>query len=87
MNENRCQSCAMPMDTGFYGTNEDGSENHEYCTFCFQKGVFSEPDLTLQGMIDKSVSHMTRILQYPEAKAKEMAASVIPQLKRWSKTA
>lgn len=72
------------MDPGFYGTNENGSENTVYCTFCFQKGVFTEPELTLQGMVDKSISHMTRVLQFSDEKAKELAWAVIPKLARWA---
>ncbi len=79
----RCQSCSLPMDPGFFGTNVDGSENHEYCRFCWEKGVFVEPELTLAGMIEKSMSHMVRVLQFPEAKAKELANQMIPTLKRW----
>lgn len=81
----RCQSCGMPLDPGFYGTNENESENHTFCTLCFQKGAYTEPELNMQGMIEKSISHMTRILQYSEEKAKETAWALIPTLSRWTK--
>jgi Putative zinc ribbon domain len=79
----RCQSCAMPMDSGFFGVNTDGSENHEYCRFCWVNGVFAEPELTCAGMIEKSTSHMVRVLQMPEIKAQELAQQMIPTLRRW----
>ena len=82
----RCQSCGMPFAAeGYYGTNKDLSENKDYCRFCFQKGMFTEPTLTLDGMIEKSVSFMTTNLGFSEQKAREMSVSVISQLKRWKK--
>ena len=35
----RCQSCGMPLDIGFYGTNSDGTGNMEYCKLCFVKTI------------------------------------------------
>jgi len=58
------------------------SRNYEYCQFCFQKGSFAEPGLTLQGMLDKSADFMTARPGFTEEKAREMSNSVIPKLKR-----
>lgn len=82
--EQRCQSCGMPMEKGFFGSNADDSENTTFCRFCFQKGVFTEPELSMQAMIEASISHMTRVLQIPEAQAKQRASEMIPKLARWS---
>ncbi len=79
----RCQSCGMALGPGFYGTNASGSENKEYCRFCFQKGGFTRPDLTLSGMIQLSVLNMTQDLQMSSDDARKLAESVIPTLKRW----
>lgn len=89
--KDRCQSCGMPLRTGipmdntFLGTAADGSPVQEYCKFCYQNGAFVEPAQTLQGMIEKSVSHMTRVMHYPPEKAKELSVAVIPKLGRWQK--
>jgi hypothetical protein len=42
-NKKMCQSCGMPMnqDPQNGGTNADGSKNTEYCSYCYQKGVFT----------------------------------------------
>ncbi len=69
-----------------FGTNGDGSENLEYCTFCFQQGAFTNPDLTMESMIDLSVEFMSQNLEYSEEKAREMSRAIIPTLKRWQKT-
>ncbi len=87
----RCQSCGMPLHTGgpmdatFLGTAADGSPVKEYCKFCYAGGAFVEPQLAMKDMIEKSVSHMTRVLHLPGEKAKELAAATIPRLKRWEK--
>ncbi len=84
MDKLRCQSCGMPLGTpGFYGTMSDGAENLEYCKFCFQKGEFTQPHLTLEGMIESSIDHMTKALNFPHEEAERMSREMIPQLKRW----
>lgn len=79
----RCQSCGMPLGPGFYGTEADGTESHEYCKFCYQKGVFTEPDITLADMIKKSVHHMIYDLRLEDERAEVMANAIVPTLKRW----
>lgn len=83
----RCQSCGISLGEGYFGTNEDGSQNDLYCTFCFQKGTFIEPDLALDDMITKSVEHMTRELSLTPEKARELAEETLPKLSRWRKGA
>ena len=83
----RCQSCGMPLSDQFanFGTEGDGSKNSEYCVFCFKEGAFTNPDQTLQEMIQSSIENMTSDLGMPEDKAAELANSVIPNLGRWRK--
>ena len=89
----RCQSCGMPLHTGipmdaaFLGTAMDGSPVREYCKFCYAGGAFVEPQMVMKDMIEKSVGHMTRVLHMPSDKARELAAALIPKLKRWEKQA
>lgn len=79
----RCQSCAMPMNAAYQGTNADGSLNSDYCKYCYKNGRFLEPDLTLEGMIDKSIGFMTTNFGMPRDKAEELSRKYIPPLKRW----
>lgn len=80
-----CQSCAMPMEKlGDYGTNVDGSQNYKYCTNCYQKGAFTQPEITMEQMIEGCVGIM---VQYGMSKdeARKQVEPVIPTLKRWKK--
>jgi len=65
------------------GTNADGSRSEEYCPLCFRNGSFTEPDITMQQMIDRVVGVMARMRSVPEEQAREVAAHFIPMLKRW----
>jgi hypothetical protein len=79
-----CQSCAMPMEKPeMFGTHADGSKSEEYCTYCFQKGTFTEPDISMQEMIDKCVTIMNQRKIMPEDQARDLMAKTIPSLKRW----
>ena len=74
----------MPLGApGFYGTTADGSEQADYCKFCYQHGAFTQPDLTVAQMIESSVKFMTQNLKFDEVNARAMSEAVIPTLKRW----
>ncbi len=85
-NKKRCQSCGMPLSDTFnnYGTNADGSKNPLFCTFCFQKGNFTNPNQTLEEMIQSSIKNMTEDQGLEPDQADKLARQVIPQLGRWT---
>jgi hypothetical protein len=77
-----CQSCSMPMvKKEDFGTNADGSQNNEYCTYCFQNGNFAQPGATMKQVIEKSVEAMKQ-MKMPETLI-EQTRKTIPTLKRW----
>ena len=81
---NVCQSCGMPMaDPSQFGTEADSSLNEEYCTYCFQNGEFTDPDLTLNDQIEKLVKMAVEKMGASEDDAREMAERSLPKLKRW----
>ena len=84
-NKNRCQSCGMPLaaELGNLGTNRDDSTTSEYCSFCFANGEFTNPNQTIEEMIQSSIENMTADLNMPPEKAAELANSFIPTLGRW----
>ncbi len=42
-----CQSCGMPMnkDSQGGGTEQDGSKSNKYCSYCYQLGQFTSPEI------------------------------------------
>jgi hypothetical protein len=80
-----CQSCGMPLQKDeFHGTNSDSSKSDEYCCFCYQEGRFTDEGITMEEKIEKNIQIAVK-MGMPEDKAKEMANSTIPKLKRWQK--
>ena len=77
-----CQSCGMPMEEDeHFGTNAEGGKNDEYCTYCYQKGQFTDPDITIDEMT-KKVTQMMKQRNMP-AETIDNVAKFIPMLKRW----
>lgn len=79
-----CQSCGMPMKiVSDYGTKQDGSQNFEYCKYCYQKGAFLQPDITLDQMIKGNIGIMVKY-GMSEEEARSLMAKTLPTLKRWN---
>jgi hypothetical protein len=77
-----CESCAMPMENpGDFGSNADGSKNSEYCHFCFEKGKFTDPNITKGQMIEK-VAGIMKQMNMADSQI-EQVKTFIPMLKRW----
>jgi hypothetical protein len=67
------------------GSNADGSLSSEYCSHCYQKGVFTQPDITAAQMTTL-VEGKLRSMHFPGFLAKRFAKEV-PTLRRWRKQA
>jgi hypothetical protein len=79
-----CQSCAMPMKKPeLFGTRADGARSEEYCTYCYQDGKFTEPDISMQEIIDRCVKIIGQRKLMTEDEARDMMTKAIPTLKRW----
>ena len=77
-----CQSCAMPMTDDLFGTNADGTPNHEYCKYCYANGEFTHPDMTMDDMIKTCVPFMVEQGMTEEV-AHDLLKESLPKLKRW----
>lgn len=79
-----CQSCAMPMvKEGDFGTNADGSQNTDYCVYCYQDGKFLS-EITMKEMIDFCAPIVSKGNPYNSVKqAKVAMLGIFPKLKRW----
>ena len=87
MGQEFCQSCGMPLTDINKGTNSDGSLNNEYCSYCYQKGQFTQ-DFNMSQMIEFCAQFTDQINKEtgwnltPE-QAKENMRQFFPTLKRW----
>ena len=83
-----CQSCGMPMMAEEqFGTNDDGSMNTEYCTYCYQDGAFTGND-TMNEMIDHNLEFLDEFNKdverpFTREEARAEMRKFFPTLKRW----
>ncbi|WOF17282.1 hypothetical protein F1737_01315 [Methanoplanus sp. FWC-SCC4] len=85
MKSKTCQSCGMPMakDEDF-GTEKDGSKSKEYCTYCYQKGIFTEQDVTIDEMAKKGGAVMSHMFEIPMENAVKFSKEQLSCLERWA---
>lgn len=80
-----CQSCGMPLSQQeFFGTEADSSKNQKYCIYCYKDGQFTQPDASLEQMIQISAKGWSD--QDPTVslqQAMEQMTQVLPHLERW----
>jgi hypothetical protein len=82
-----CQSCGMPLEKPEdFGTAASGFRINDYCCWCYAGGAFTEPDISMEQMIDKCVAIMNEHGIMPEAQARSLMTQVMPELKRWKKS-
>lgn len=81
---NICQSCGMPLDNDPKngGTNLDLSLSKKYCSYCYKDGRYTDEGITLKEKIEKNIK-IAVTMNIPEAEARKMAESVLPELERW----
>ena len=63
------------------GSNADGTLSSEYCSHCYRKGVFTQPDITIEEMM-KLVEGKLRSMHFPGFLARRFSREV-PTLRRW----
>ncbi|KOP71860.1 effector binding domain-containing protein [Cytobacillus solani] len=84
MNAVYCQSCGMPMnEEKIFGTEKDEGRSREYCVYCYEKGEFKQPNMTVEDMIDLCVPFMKEDGK-SEEEARTILTNFLPTLKRWS---
>ena len=83
-----CQSCAMPLEKPEdFGTEKTGSRVNDFCRFCYKKGEFTDPKISMYAMIDTCVRVMVERKLMPEPQARALMLETIPKLKRWRDSA
>lgn len=78
-----CQCCGTPFDVPNmpFGTNADGTENHDYCRWCYQDGEFT--DSGLDEIIERNVPYLMQATGYSQEEAVSFMGALLPTLKRW----
>ncbi|MBL7113058.1 MAG: zinc ribbon domain-containing protein [Bacteroidales bacterium] len=78
-----CQSCGMPMDMdpGKGGTNQDGTKNSKYCSYCYEDGAFKD-DFTSSEQMVQLVKEKLKEQGYGPLR-RWFYSSGIPRLERW----
>jgi hypothetical protein len=64
------------------GTEADGRKSAEYCSHCYVMGKYTEPNLTVDQMVEKVQGKMKQ-MHIPGFVAKSFTKD-IPTLKRWT---
>ena len=87
MEELMCQSCGAPIEMVgekyAFGTEIDGSLSADYCMYCYQNGQFTNPDITLDEMIEVVAGLMVNEFGFDPVDAKTQCEEGLPNLKRW----
>ena len=79
-----CQSCSMPLSKPEdFGTDQAGFRVNDYCTHCYANGAFTDPGISMQDMLDRSVDAMDQAGVMPAPQARALLLDVLPRLKRW----
>ncbi|GAA3412550.1 zinc ribbon domain-containing protein [Paenibacillus hodogayensis] len=79
-----CQSCGMPLtEEALIGTDAEHNKVKDYCKYCYESGAFTQPDLTLEEMVETCVPIMVQEGMEEQA-ARSMMQNYLPNLKRWS---
>ena len=79
-----CQCCGTPFDVPNmpFGTNADGTQNPDYCGWCYQDGEFTSGGL--DEIIEHNVPYLMQATGYSAEEAVSFMGAVLPTLKRWS---
>lgn len=88
--EKFCQSCSMPLNLhgqDVRGSEADGSLSAIYCSYCYAKGAFLEPNISFDQMLEKGKTAISN--GQGNALVKFLMKASYPMMlkkaKRWSK--
>src|SRR5688500_10863281 len=84
-NFKNCQSCGMPFknDPKGGGSNANGSRSSMYCSYCYENGRFTQPDITV-GQMQQFVKDKLRSMGFFHRLFAGMFVKGIPRLERWN---
>ena len=79
-----CQSCGMPItNESQFGTNIDGTQNIDFCKYCYERGEFIDK-VSMEEYIEMCSKYGEQAGMTND-EMKEYCKKLFPTLKRWSK--
>lgn len=66
-----------------FGTDQAGYRVNDFCRHCYVNGAFTEPDISIDVMLERCVRVMDTQGIMPAPQARALLADVMPRLKRW----
>lgn len=79
-----CQSCAAPlMRTDDFGREANGVLRTDYCIHCYDRGAFTQPDVTFDQMVEKVAGIMAKKRNMNDEAARAQTKMMLSGLKRW----
>ena len=83
--EPACQCCGTPFSVPNMpkGTNDDGSENPEYCKWCYDGGVFAYQ--TMDDVIETSAPYLAQASGMSLDEAVSFMGVLLPTLDHWKR--
>ena len=81
--EPSCQCCGTPFSVPNMdkGANADGSENPDYCKWCYDNGKFESA--TMDDVIEKSAPYLMQATGVSLDEAVSFMGALLPTLGRW----
>ena len=81
--EPSCQCCGTPFSVPNMpkGTDADGTENPNYCQWCYDEGEFA--NATMDDVIEKSAPYLMQATGVSLDEAVSFMGALLPSLKRW----
>ncbi len=81
--EPACQCCGTPFSVPNMpkGTDADGSENPDYCKWCYDEGEFS--NATMDDVIEHSAPYLVQATGVTLDEAVSFMGALLPTLGRW----
>ena len=81
--EPACQCCGTPFSVPNMpkGANADGTENPNYCKWCYDDGEFA--NATMDEVIEKSAPYLMQATGVSLDEAVSFMGALLPSLKRW----
>ena len=81
--EPSCQCCGTPFSVPNMdkGANADGSENPDYCKWCYDGGKFANE--TMDDVIEKSAPYLMQATGVSLDEAVSFMGALLPTLGRW----